>query len=331
MARLFDTLKVGSLELRNRIVMPPMATEYSTPEGFVTDKLISHYAERAQNLGLLIVEHSYVAPSGKLSKHQLGVYSDQHVSGLKKIVDAVHLQSTPIAIQINHGGGACRKEICGAQPVAPSSVTTTRSHETPRELKKTELGGIVKEFGDAAQRAAEAGFDTVEIHGAHGFLLSQFLSPLTNKRKDEYGGVLENRVRFALEVTGEIRDRLGRDYPLLCRLGVEDELPNGLTLEEGVKAAKILAAAGIDSIDVSGGLEGSQSSKITGPGYFVPQAAAVKRAVSVPVIGVGGITTPQEADAILQSGKVDLVAVGRAILREPEWAFRAIKELRGIY
>lgn len=331
MPRLFDPIRLGSLQLRNRIVMPPMATEYSTAEGMVSDKLIVHYAERAQVLGLLVVEHTYVATEGKLSQHQLGGYSDKLVPGLKKIADAVHLQETPIALQVTHGGGACVREICGVQPVAPSSVMMPRSTEVPRELSRTELQGVINRFSDAAQRAAEAGFDAVEIHGAHGFLLSQFLSPLTNNRNDEYGGPLENRVRLAVEVIHEIRDRLGSNYPLLYRLGAEDQLPNGLTLKEGIQAAKIIAEAGIDVIDVSGGLRGSQSSKITGPGYFVPQAAAVKKAAKVPVIGVGGIKTTQEADAIIQSRKVDLVAVGRAILRDPKWAFNAIKDLKGTF
>ena len=327
MPRLFDSLKVGTLAFRNRIVMPPMATEFSTSKGEVTDRLMKHYTERAKDLGLLIVEHTYVTPEGRVSSHQLGVYSDELVPGLKKLVETIHTHGTPTALQITHGGSAATRAVCGVQPLAPSPVTLPRGGEMPRALSQDEIRRIVKAFTEAACRASEAGFDAVEIHGAHGFLLSQFLSPLTNKRTDDYGGPLENRLRLALEIITGIKEELGSSFPLLYRLGAEDLFPGGLSLEEGARAAKIIADASVNIIDVSGGLGGSRPAGLEGPGYFVPQAAAVKKVAKVPVIGVGGITTAEDADIIIRSGKVDLVAVGRAILKDPEWASKAIRSM----
>jgi len=326
MPRLFDALKVGCLNLRNRIVMPPMATEFSTAKGEVTDRLVKHYVERAEDLGLLIVEHTYVTPEGRMSAHQLGAYSDELISGLKRLTEAVHKFETPIALQITHGGSATTKATCGVQPLGPSPVANPRGGELPRALSREQIRGTVVAFAEAAGRALEAGFDAVEIHGAHGFLLSQFLSPLTNRRVDEYGGALENRVHLPLEVIKSIREQLGKGYPLLYRLGADDMLPGGLTLEEGTQAAKMIADAGVNIIDVSGGL-GSRSD-LKGPGYYVPLAVAVREVARVPVIGVGGITTAEEADTIIRSGKVDLVAIGRAILKEPKWASKAIGSLK---
>ena len=321
-------MKVGLLEFRNRIVMPPMATEFSTLKGEVTNRLVEHYVERAEDLGLLIVEHTYVAREGRLTTNQLGVYSDELIPGLKRLVEAVHAYGTPIALQITHAGGVATRGVCGVQPLAPSPVKHPRGREVPRELSKDEIEDLIGIFTEAARRAAEAGFDAVEIHGAHGFLLSQFLSPLTNKRVDEYGGPLENRLRPALGIIEGIREELGRAFPLLYRLGAEDLSPGGLTLEEGAKAGKMIAEADVNIIDVSGGLTGSRPPGLKGPGYYVSQAAVVREAAGVPVIGVGGITTAEEADAIIQSGRVDLVAVGRAILKDPKWASKTLKSLR---
>ena len=327
MPRLLDSLKVGSLRFRNRIVMPPMATEFCTEEGEVTERLVRHYASRSKELGLLIVEHTYVAPEGRLSVGQPGIYSESLISGLKRLVEAVHYNGTPIALQINHAGGATTREVCGVQPLAPSPVMIpSRGHELPRAMSRREIEDVIQAFKEAALRAVEAGFDAVEVHGAHGFLLNQFLSPLTNKRSDEFGGPLENRVRLPLRIVEEIRVELG-DYPILYRLGVEDMMPGGLTLQEGVEAARMIAEKGVNIIDVSGGLIGSRPPGLEGPGYLVPQAEAVKEATGIPVIGVGGITTAEKADAIIQSGRVDLVAVGRAILKDPKWASKAVNIL----
>jgi 2,4-dienoyl-CoA reductase-like NADH-dependent reductase (Old Yellow Enzyme family) len=330
MPRLLDPLKVGSIELKNRIVMPPMGTGYADTKGEVTEKLLKHYTDRSRDLGLLIVEHSYVEPQGKVGTNQLGIYSNSMISGLTRLVEAVHEKGTSIAIQLNHGGGTSNSKVTGSQPVGPSPVVhPQRGVETPRQMGRDDIEAVIGSFRDAAHIAYEAGFDAVEVHGAHGFLLGQFHSPVTNKRQDEYGGSLGNRVRLSKSIVTEIRRDLGDTFPVLYRIGIEDAAPysGGLTLQEGVEAARLLVEAGIDIVDVSGGLGGGRPEGLVGPGFFVPHAAAVKEVVDVPVIGVGGIQTAEEADRIIRSGRVDLVAVGRAYLHEPRWATIAIKEL----
>jgi 2,4-dienoyl-CoA reductase-like NADH-dependent reductase (Old Yellow Enzyme family) len=323
-------MKIGSLELRNRIVMPPMGTNYASTKGEVTEKLLKHYADRSSDLGLLIVEHSYVTPQGRAGPNQLGIHSDDMVPGLTRLAETAHEQGTPIAIQLNHGGGTSRSEVTGTQPVAPSPVIHPhKSTETPRRLTTEEIEELSNNYRDAARRAYEAGFDAVEVHGAHGYLLGQFHSHATNKRNDEYGGTLENRIRLSCRIAKEVKKDLGNNYPVLYRIGVQDfgNYSGRLTLQEGVEAAKMIVEAGVDIIDVSGGIGGGRPEGLKGPGFFVPQAEAVKEAVNVPVIGVGGIKTAEEAEAIITSGRVDLVAIGRAYLSEPNWAKIAAKKL----
>lgn len=327
MPRLFDSLRVGRLELRNRIVMPPMATGLAGRRGEVTPGLIDHYVERAEGPGLVIVEHSYVDVGGRLGPRQLGVYDDRLVPGLARLADAVHGRGTPIALQINHAGRKTTSQACGRQPVAPSPIPSPEG-EAPRELGSGEVRELVERFCDAARRVVEAGFDAVEVHGAHGFLLNQFVSPLSNRRSDEYGGSPEKRMRFPLQVIARIRERIGGDFPLLYRLGADDMTPGGLTIEDSKAFARRLVEAGVNLIDVSGGLCGSRPPGLSGPGYFVPQAEAIKRAVGVPVVGVGGITSPEFADEVIREGLVDLVAVGRALLEDPRWAVKALQALR---
>jgi 2,4-dienoyl-CoA reductase-like NADH-dependent reductase (Old Yellow Enzyme family) len=329
MPRLLDPLKIGSLELRNRIIMPPMATNYASKEGKVTDRLIKHYTDKTKDLGLLIVEHSFVVQRGRASLTQLGADSDDLIPGLKRLANAVHENDTPITLQINHGGSTTSQEITGSQPVSPSSVLhPRRGIEIPQKLSLEEIEEIVYDFRDAASRAATAGFDAVEIHGAHGYLLSQFLSPLTNRRHDEFGGDLENRVRLACRIIEEIRRELGSNFPIIYRIGVDDRLSGGITIQEGVEAAKMIVKKGVSIMDVSGGIGGGGMEELEGPGYFVPYAAAVKNVVDIPVIGVGGIQTADEADKIIRTGNVDLVAVGRAILKDSKWATKALEYLR---
>jgi len=330
MSRLLDPLNVGSLELRNRIVMPPMGTGYAGNRGEVTEKLLKHYADRSRDLGLLIVEHTFVAPQGKARNNQPGIYSDDLIPGLARLVDVVHGEGTPIALQLGHGGGTSSNEVTGSQPVAPSSVLHPhRGVEIPHQLSLDEIEGIIDCFRDAAQRGVEAGFDAIEIHGAHGYLLGQFHSPVTNKRLDEYGGALENRVRMSRRIVEEVKQDLGSTFPVFYRIGVEDAVlyPGGLVLQDGVEAARMIVGAGVDIIDVSGGLGGASPDGLKGPGFFVPHAGAVKEVVDVPVIGVGGIQTAEQADNIIRSGRADLVAVGRAHLSDPRWATIAVKEL----
>ncbi|MFQ6076288.1 MAG: NADH:flavin oxidoreductase [Candidatus Bathyarchaeia archaeon] len=326
MPGLFDQLKIGPLRLKNRIVMPPMATNRATTQGEVTEALIKHYTQRARGPGLIIVEHSYVAMDGRLRQRQLGIYDDELVPGLTRLTKAVHQHGTPIAIQLNHAGGRTTSDVCGAQPVAPSPIML--STERSRELTLDEIDSLVEAFGQAARRAIEAGFDAVEVHGAHGFLLNQFLSPLANERDDPYGGVLEKRARFPVRVVKRVREVVGGSYPLFYRLGADDMTPGGLTLEDGKAAARMLVGAGVDVVDVSGGFSGSRPPGLRGQGYLVPLAEGIKEVVDVPVVGVGGITRAEYADRVVREGRVDLVAVGRALLADPGWAVKAAQTLR---
>jgi len=309
-----------------------MAFGLSNEDGEVTNKLLEHYIERCKHLGLLIVEATNVSPNGLMFKKQLRATSDESISGFGRLVSEIHEHGTPVAIQLVHAGGTTTTEISGEQPIAPSSVMTpTGGKELPREMSLEDIESVIEAFVEAADRARKAGFDAVEIHGAHGYLLSQFFSPITNQRDDEYGGLLENHVRIALRIIEGIKKRLGTGYPVLYRLGVEDLLPGGLNLEEGIVAAKMLAEQGVDILDVSAGLGFRMDwmRQQEGFGILVPQAAAVKIGTGSTVIGVGGITTPEEADEIIRSGKVDLVAIGRAILDDQNWALKAVGSFSG--
>ena len=318
---LLDSLKVKGLTLKNRIVMPPMNTDLATSRGAVTDDLIEHYIQRSKALGLLIVEHSYVSSHGKLSERQLGIYDDGLVLGLKRLSNNVHATGTPVVIEINHAGRSANMEIIGMKPVAPSA------NENARELRGEEIEALTEAFVMAADRAMRASFDGVEVHGAHGFLLNQFFSPLTNRRQDKYGGSLENRIRFPLDVVERVREKIG-GRPLLYRLGSDDLDPKGVRIEDSKKFAVKLEEAGVDIIDVSGGLCGSRPPQLQDrQGYFIPQAQQIKKAVDIPVIGVGGVAEPEYADKLIRDKKVDLVAVGRAILKDQDWAANAIKKL----
>jgi NADPH2 dehydrogenase len=327
--KLLDPLTVGGLSLKNRIVMPPMANDLATTKGEVTQPLIAHYTRRAAGVGLVVVEHSYIAKDGKRSSRQLGIYDDALIKGLADLAQSIHAKGTPVCIQITHAGRRGNRSICGSQPVAPSAMSASDSDEVPRELEKQEIQSLVRLFGEAARRAHKAGFEGVEVHGAHGYLLNQFTSPLSNRRTDEYGGSFENRIRFPLEVVEEARKALGSNSSLLYRLGAYDGQEGGVTISECQALARQLVEAGVNIIDVSGGLVGSERpGGFSSQGYFLPLAEKIKQAVEVPVIGVGGIKDPEFADEAIRRNRVDLVAVGRALLTDPAWALKAAKLLR---
>lgn len=328
MPNLLSTLEVKGMVLKNRIVMPPMANNMATEQGEITPKLVEHYLARAKaEVGLLIVEHAYVVPMGRVNKNQLGMHDDRVIPGLRELVDAVHAAGARIGSQITHAGGAATSEVLGAIPEAPAAVRHPRGTEVPRELGVKELAVLAKAFATAARRVKAAGFDMVEIHGAHGYLLNQFYSPLTNRRKDAYGGDREKRLRFPLEVVEAVRREVGPDFPVFYRLGADDLMPGGLTAEDAKFAAPRLVEAGVDLLDVSGGLGGSRPEGAK-PGYFVPLAIAVKSVVQGPVLVTGGIREPEFADQIIRDGKADLVGIGRALLADPEWARKAVAALR---
>jgi NADPH2 dehydrogenase len=318
---LLDPLKIRGLTLKNRIVMPPMHTGLATARGAVTDNLIEHYVRRSRALGMLIVEHSYVSLDGRLSETQLGIYDNSLIGGLEKLASKIHATGTSVVIQINHAGRAAKMEITGMKPIAPSFIGDAE------EIRDDEIEALVATFAMAAERAVRAGFDGVEVHGAHGFLLNQFFSPLTNRRRDKYGDSLENRMRFPLGIVKRVKEKIGERL-LLYRLGSDDLDSSGIRIEDSQKFAVKLQEAGVHIIDVSGGLCGSRPSQFQDrQGYFIPQARQIKKVVKAPVIGVGGITEPEYADKVIREENVDLVAVGRALLKDPDWTTKAIKTL----
>ena len=326
MTSLLDPIMVKGLILKNRLVMPPMGTDLATNKGKVTKKHLAYYKPRAREIGLVIVEHSYIDLGGRYTATQLGIHEDSLIPGLKRLANVISDSGATTAIQINHSGGKCIEAICGKQPVGPSSLKYWK--EPTRGLETSEIQALAKKFGDAAQRAVESGFDVVEIHAAHGWLLNQFASPLTNERTDQYGGSLENRFRFPLEVIREVRSRVGSNYPVFYRLGADDLTPGGLTIGESKKVAPRLVEAGVDVMDISGGICGVYHPTNKSQGFFIPMAEEIKKVVPCPVIGVGGITTSKLADHYVRGGRVDLVAVGRALMKDPDWGVKALRTLK---
>ena len=299
-----------------------MQTGRASFGGEVTNRLINFYVRRSSVLGLPIVEHSYVSPTGKIGPKQLAIHNDSSINGFEKLASALHAVGAPAVVQISHAGGVTNKRVIGAEPAGPSP------REKSRMLQVNEIYAIVDDFSLAAERAVKAGFDGVELHGAHGYLLNQFFSPLFNRREDEFGGSLQKRMRFPLLIVEKVRRILG-DRLLLYRLGSDDLAPNGTHIEDSIAFAQRLEWSGVDIIDVSGGMCGSEPRQLRQiKGYFVPQASEIKKNVQVPVIGVGGITDAEYADKLVNEGKVDLVAVGRAFWTNSQWAEKAIETLK---
>ena len=329
MPTLFSPLSFSGLTLRNRIAMPLMWSGKATAEGFVTPAIVEYHRVRAAaGTGLIIVEHSFVHPQGRHSSTQIGVHDDECLDGLSTLASAIRAEGAVSCLQISHAGARASSRVTRLPVVAPSAVATARetNPDAPEALTRAQIGEVVDAFAAAAVRARLAGFDAVEIHAAHGFLLSQFLSPLTNRRSDAYGGDHERRSRLHLDVLSAVRRRAGEDFPVFVRLGLHDERPGGLTLAPACVTAVRLAAAGAALIDVSGGLAGSDDPG-RGPGYFVGYAEALKAELDVPVLVAGGISDARMADLIIRSQRADLVGVGRAMLDDPAWARSAAAAL----
>lgn len=320
MPTITEPLRVKGYELKNRVVLPPMQMELATQSGEVTDQLLTHYAERSQDMGLCIVEHSYISMQGRLSAKQLGIHNDGLLDGLANLAKTISDKGAVAVIQINHAGSRTTSDVCLERPVGPSEVMLPGGAELPRQLTIGEIDVIIEDFIKAAARARKAGFDGIEIHGAHGILLNQFISPLANLRVDNYGGPLENRMRLPLEVIRGVRSAIGPNMLLIYRLGMDDRLPGGNDIAEGLKIANMLENADVDILDISGGLCGSRPADIQNdPGFFAYLSKAVKEVVDIPVIGVGGIKTREQAEAMMAEGAADLVAVGRSLLKDPDW------------
>lgn len=331
MAYLKQPLPYARLPLHNRLVMPPLYSAKAMEDGAVSQALLDHYREKTAggHLGLVIVEHSYIAGDGKAAEHQLSAAEDRCIGPLHTLATEIQKNGSKAVLQLNHAGSYGEESITGTTPVGPSALPNPakKNAPVPIALEQSGIDAIVQNFTAAAQRGQKAGFDGVELHCAHGYLLNQFLSPLTNRRADRYGGGVYNRIRLHLEIITAIRTALGPDYPLLLRLGAADYMPGGQTLADSILAAKELCRAGIDLLDISGGMCRYTVKDLKEPGYFTPLSRAVKETVSVPVLVTGGVQVPQDAEEILKSGAADLVGVGRALLKDSTWPQRAMETL----
>ncbi|MHC1772223.1 MAG: NADH:flavin oxidoreductase [Flexilinea sp.] len=312
------------IKLHNRLVLPPIATEKATADGYSTDAVLHYYDEKSRGgcLALIITEHCYVTHQGKASAFQLSVADDSTIEGWKRLADILHKNGVKAAMQINHAGSAADND--GLEIVGPSVIRHPQKKKLPNALTRIQIDEIIEAFCLAAGRAKAAGFDAVEIHSAHGYLLNQFYSPLTNQRADEFGGSLQNRIRIHLEIIRAVRAKVGEDYPLLLRLGGCDYMEGGSTLSDCVTAASAFEKAGLDILDISGGHCGFTNPLSIEPGYFSDMSLAVKQKIAIPVILTGGISTAEQAEALLENRAADLIGVGRAILRDSDWACNAV-------
>lgn len=326
--------KLKNMELSSRIVMPPMATSKSSNLGEVTQELCNYYDEKSAGnyIGLIITEHSYVSPEGKASMGQVSISKDSDIEGLKKIVSAIHKNGTKVIAQLNHAGSSASSKVTSLETISASSVKNpaflARTSDIPREMNENDIKKVINDFTNAAIRAKKAGYDGVEIHSAHGYLLNQFYSPLTNKRIDKYSGnTLSGRIQLHLEIIKEIRKAVGKDYLIALRLGACDYTQCGSTIEDSVLASIEFEKAGIDLLDISGGLCGYNNPTNKEQGYFSEITEAIKKRVSIPVILTGGINDINVAEKLLEDNKADLIGVGRAILKDSNWAKNSLNSL----
>lgn len=324
---LFSTYHLKGLDLKNRTMMSPMC-QYSVEhkDGIATDWHYMHYVSRAiGGTALIMIEMTDVEPDGRISDFDLGLWSDEQIPALKRIVDACHSYGAKVGIQIAHAG---RKAEDADVPVAPSAIAFNSKSKTPRALSTEEVKGMVEKFRSAVARAVQAGFDTIEIHGAHGYLIHQFHSPLTNKREDEYG---QDLTRFGREVITAAKNEMPEDMPLLMRISAKEYVEGGYGIQESIAFAKVYQSAGVDMFDISSGGEGpiaAWGKPGTHAAYQVPLAREIKQALDVPVIAVGRLDDPILANAVIGNEESDLVAIGRGLLRNPYWTLEAASLLK---
>ncbi len=330
MSLLLTPFSIKNVTLNNRIVLPPLATEKSIEGGFVSDALLDYYNEMTKDgaIGLVIVEHSYIAMSGKASPHQLSIASDETIEGLKKLAETIKKNGSKVIMQINHAGSAAIESVTGMSSIGPSAIMNPRKGSLPKEMSVDEIKTITQTFVNGAVRAKKAGFDGVEIHSAHGYFLNQFYSPLSNKRDDQYGGDVRNRVRLHLEIIEGIKKAVGEEYPLLLRLGASDYMENGSTIEDAILAVKLFEEAGIDIVDISGGFCGYVGNGSNEEGYFSELTGPIVNETKCPIILTGGVLDPLVAERLLQENKAHLIGVGRGMLKDPHWAKKAGERLK---
>jgi len=327
---LLTPARIGGVEIRNRIVMPPMTTRLADQEGFVTDDTIAYYGARVRGgVGLITVEMASPERAGRHRRRELGIYDDRFLPGLAGLVAEIHRDGAKASIQLGHGGGHTRRDICGETPLAPSAIPhpvfeVTNETIVPKAMTLDDIAATTAAFAAAAARAERAGFDCVEIHAAHGYLISQFLTPFENRRTDQYGGTLENRARFGLDILRAVKAAVA--IPVIFRVSVDDYFPEGMPEHEGKQVAIWAAQAGADALHVAAGHYRSlpSAARMIPPmeypdATFLAYAADVKRQVSIPVIAVGRLGDPATAAAAVSDGQADFVSLGRTLIADPDW------------
>jgi len=322
---LFDKTQLGPMVLRNRLVRSATAEMMADEAGRPLPSLASLYRDLARGgVGLLITGHMYIHPSGKGHPGMMGIYSDECIPGLRKLTEAAHAEGGAIAVQINHAGRQSRGGVV-EEPMAPSAHDGVPPRSGARAMTVDEIEMLIDAYAQAARRAVEAGFDAVQIHAAHGYLVSQFLSPLANQRTDEWGGSLENRTRFFARVIAAVRDQVGPDFPLLAKLGIRDESIEGLSLEEGVEVIRQLPSMGLDAIEISGGLADTGAFNMASdiaPGkneaMFRFWAQAAQKVAELPIILVGGMRSLATMEDVLASGDAQFISMCRPLICEPD-------------
>jgi len=326
MSKLFETSEINGMKLSNRFVRSATWEGMAAEDGGCTPKLIDTMAALAQGgVGLIISSHAYVSPEGQAGPWQLGIYRDELVSGLEFMTKAVHDKGGKIVIQLAHAGYFSFAKLTGQTPMAPSEVDGF-AKGARREMTVEDIRQVVSAYGAAAARAQQAGFDGVQIHSAHGYLLSQFLSPAFNQRNDQYGGAIRNRARLLIEVLQSVRNAVGKNYPVLVKMNCQDFIDNGLALEDSLQAGAMLSQNGIDAIELSGGvlIGGKLSPSRMGikteekEAYFQQDAIAFKKQVDVPLILVGGNRSFQVAERLVDDGVADYLSMSRPFIREPD-------------
>lgn len=326
MSKLFSNYKIKNMEIKNKIVMAPMCMDSADNDGNVNSWHYLHYGNRAVGgTGLIILEATAVESRGRITAMDLGIWQDSHIGPLKNITEECKKHGAKMGIQIAHAGRKC--EVVSEDIIAPSAIAFDEKYKTPREMSKEDIKIVINSFKEAAKRAREAGFDIIEIHGAHGYLINEFMSSLTNKRTDEYGGSIENRGRFLKEVVKAVREEWTNELPLILRVSAEEYFEGGNKPKDVAEIINFAKDAGIDMVNVSsGGLVKAQIN--TYPGYQISFAETIKALTRLPVIAGGLVTSPLMAEEILQNNRADLVFLGRELLRNPFWPLNAAIELK---
>ncbi|MFA5904569.1 MAG: NADH:flavin oxidoreductase, partial [Desulfobacula sp.] len=338
MTILNSELKFNNLTLKNRLVLPPITTNYGSSKGLVTQHVLDFYKTRAKDVGLVIVEATAVQPTGRIVPGSIGLWDESQVSGMMKLVKTIKKKGALTVVQLNHAGPRCPPMTNKRHGFSPSGVAF-RPDVEPIVMNDGDIDQLIRDFSRAAGRAQKAGFDGVEIHGAHLYLLSQFLSPLTNKREDRYGGDAKGRATLALEIVKDVRKHLGPDYPIFFRINAEERIPGGLTLEDSLFMGRLLKEAGVDVFDITliaqGGWKEIDGKKILAgssvlpkdmpPGANVPLAAAFKKEIGLPVIAVGKFGIGTAAVNAVKNEDIDMIAIGRQMICDPAAAKKMLE------